>query len=367
MILHLLFDDKFADYTIRQFSPYGNSEFLVVQYSADEEIKHILLRDQLTRLVYKSGEYLNFLRGLGQYKAIIIHGFYTPWQVEIVENAPVSVKIAWAFWGGDLYQRPDVRDRYLAPISKFAHRLHELKKPTKDEYIVPMSALQRVDYVLDDMLENYEDVKQYIQKPSVKYLWYQYYSVEKTVGEALLEVKAEGQNVLMGHSAGVRTNHIEGMLALRRLNLKGRKIITPLSYGSPWYRNMILRVGRMLFGDGFTPLTSFMPREEYNALICSCPAFICPAYKPEGMGNIITALWLGARVYLYKHNLKYKYLTRIGVRVFSIEDDLCRRNGDALLPLSEEDLMHNRAILQQIYGFNQMDERIQVIIKTLES
>lgn len=367
MILHLLFDDKFADYTIRQFTPYGNSEYLIVQNRADEEIRHIKLCDQLIRLVYESDDYNAFLKELCRYKAIIIHGFYTPWQVEIVENAPEKVKIAWAFWGGDLYQRPDVRDRYLAPISKIFNHIHEWKKPTKDEYIVPMSALRRVDYVLDDMQENYEDIKRYINKPSVKYLWYQYYSIEKTVGEALLDAKAEGQNVLMGHSAGIRTNHIEGMLALSRLKLKGRKVITPLSYGSPWYRNLILKVGKLLFHDDFQPQTSFLPIEEYNALICSCPTFICPAYKPEGMGNILTALWLGARVYLYKHNLKYKYLTRIGVRVFSIEDDLRRGNAEALSPISPEDLANNRTILKQIYGFAQMDERIQTIINTLEA
>lgn len=367
MILHLLFDDKFADYTIRQFSPYGNSEFLIVHHSADEPIKHITLKEHLTRLVYRSVEYDSFLNGLGHYKALIVHGFYTPWQVEIVENVPESVKIAWAFWGGDLYQRPDVRDRYLAPLSKVVNHLHELKKPTKDDYIVPMNALQRVDYILDDMLENYEDVKRYINKPSVKYLWYQYYSIEQTVGTSLLERQAVGQGVLMGHSAGIRTNHIEGMLALRKLNLKNRKIITPLSYGSPWYRNLILRVGRLLFGESFVPLTSFMPRDEYNALICSCPAFICPAYKPEGMGNILTALWLGARVYLYKHNLKYQYLSRIGVRVFSIEDDLRRDNPEALAPISADDLVRNRSILQQIYGFAQMDSHILTIINTLEA
>ena len=368
MILHLVFDDKFTDYAIRQFLPLGGSEFLTVVDRLDQHFIHIKQRDKIRILKYNSDDYRSFLEHLSDYKAIILHGFYTPWQVDIVRHIPSSVKVCWVFWGGDMYQRPDICDSYLSKASLRLQRIrNRIKGTLPNGYIVPFDAYSRVDYLLDDSYENYEDVKRYIQKQDLKYLWYTYYSIEETVGEKLMHSKAYGNNLMVGHSAGIRSNHIDGFITVRKLHLKGYSIVSGLSYGEAWYRNLVLRFGRFLFGKKFKPLLDFMPLKQYNQFLCSCPIEVMPAYKPEGMGNCLTALWLGAKVFLYERNLKYQYFKRLGLIVFSIDHDLVRSNKDWDCPLSDVEIERNRMILMGQYGKAAMEQKLKIVVNELES
>lgn len=368
MILHLVFDDKFVDYSIKQFMPYGNSEFVLVKTSAQESIKYIKRQDELTIYPWKSEAYENFLENLSRYNAIILHGFYTPWQVEVVEHAPSEVKICWAFWGGDKYQRADICDSYLSPYSKFLVKMRRLLKgqTNKPGYEVPMKSLQRVDYLLEDSYENFEDVRNYIHKPDLKFLWYTYYSIEETVGQDLMQAQVEGHNLLIGHNAGIRTNHIDGFLAAKKLDLHGRKIVSVMVYGESWYRNCLIKIGELLFAKQFHAQIDFLPRNEYNEMLCTCPIVVFPTYKPEAMGNCLTALWMGAKLYMYECNLKYKYFRHLGLKVFSIDRDFNRSNKNVLEPLSQQDILYNREILMREYGFNEMDVRIRELIKEID-
>jgi hypothetical protein len=368
MILHLVFDDKFVDYAIRQFLPSGCSEFITVVDDPDQGFKHIKQADKVRALRDKSDDYYTLLNNLADYKAIILHGFYTPWQVDIVYHTPANVKVCWAFWGGDMYQRPDICDLYLSKGSHCIQKLREMVKGKKQQgYIVPFDVYSRVDYLLDDSFENYEDVKRYIHKPDLKFLWYTYYSVEETVGDSLIQSQVSGPNLMVGHTACIRTNHIDGFIAVKKLNLKGHSVVSALSYGESWYRSLMIKVGRILFGKRFKPLLSFLPLEQYNKILCSCPIEVMPAYKPEGMGNCLTALWLGAKVYMYERNLKYQYFKRLGLSVFSIEKDLVRSNSDWDRPLSLAEVEHNRKILLDQYGKAAMAKRINSTVSTLES
>ena len=368
MILHLVFDDKFADYAIRQFLPFGDSEFVTVVDGPRRKFNYIQQKDKVRILRRKSDEYLSFLDHLSDYKAVLLHGFYSSWQVDVVRHAPAQLKVCWVFWGGDMYQRPDICDSYLSKSSLFLQRIRDMfKEKTQQGYIVPFDVFSRVDYLLDDSFENYEDVKRYIHKPDLKYLWYTYYSIEDTVGEALMQSKASGQNLMVGHSACIRTNHINGFSAVKRLNLKGHCVISGMSYGEMWYRNLMLHFGRILFGKKFKPLLDFMPREQYNKVLCSCPIQVMPAYKPEGMGNCLTAIWLGAKVFFYERNLKYQYFKRLGLNVFSIDKDLVRSNRDWDSPLSVTEIEHNRKILLEQYGNAAMEQKISIVVSTLDS
>ncbi len=368
MILHLVFDDKFTDYAIKQFLPLGGSVFVTVIDKPDRVFKHITQKDKVRALLNKSDEYFYLLDHLSDFKAIILHGFYTPWQVDMVCHAPSNVKVCWVFWGGDMYQRPDICESYLSKNSLRIQKFRDMIKGKKEQgYFVPFDVYSRVDYLLDDSFENYEDVKRYIHKSDLKYLWYTYYSIEETIGNQLIQSKVNGQSLMVGHTAGIRTNHIDGFLAVKKLHPKGHTVVSALSYGESWYRNLIIHFGRLLFGRSFKPLLDFMPLEQYNRVLCSCPIEVMPAYKPEGMGNCLTAIWLGAKIYMYERNLKYQYFKRLGLSIFSIEKDLVLSNSNWDQPLSDAEIEHNRSILMDHYGKASMEKKISIVINTLES
>ena len=83
------------------------------------------------------------------------------------------------------------------------------------------------------------------------------------------------------------------------------------------------------------------------------------------MGNLITSLWLGAKVYMSKRSVLFQYFKRIGLVVFSIEEDLIPQNGKALQNLEEFFVDENRRILRDVYGKNSVLTRVETVVKEL--
>ena len=370
MILHLLFPDKFGEYAIRQFSePEMHSEFVIVSSSSSVDTVD---SNKGARVVYEDkAEFDSLLNSLAAYKAIVIHGLFFPWQERILRSIPRNVKVAWVFWGGDIYNRSDIRNNYLSSSSKRLLQKQSIKRiiknrRIKEQYEIPYELMRRIDFCLTDITEDYCFVKDYLNN-SIKDLWYNYYSVEETIG-ALMDSMCNGKNILIGNSSSLECNHLDGLKALKKMNLTTvDSIYAPLSYGESWLRNEIITCGKRLFGNKFFPLTSFLPREEYNKIIQSCAVAIMPHYRPQAFGNILTALWLGTRVYMSRHSQLFVFFKRIGTFIFSIEEDFNRNNTLALLPLSDYETEINRRIISSLYSTSVMDQKNRIIVHTLES
>jgi hypothetical protein len=169
----------------------------------------------------------------------------------------------------------------------------------------------------------------------------------------------------VGNSATIENNYLETFLQLKQVGIKDRRIIVPLSYGEAWVKNMILKFGRLLLGKRFAPLVDFMPREEYNKMMLNCAVMIQPHLREQAHGNIVTGLWLGMRVYLSENGIDYQHFKRIGCKVFSIEHDLRRGKPDALEPMPEAEVLHNRQVLMKVYGREYIDAANKLIVKAL--
>lgn len=366
MILHLLTDDKFADYAIMQFSaPEMQSKFVLIpSNNAMNLVKHI---DQCKVIKPFSPELEALLDRLGQYTGIILHGmFWGRWQQPILERVPKSVKVGWMFWGGEIYSRAEQYDLFLAPITKALNNIHKRYKHIKEDTSteIPLSLFKRIDYCLTDMQEEYEYAKQY-SGGSFEHLWYNYYSLDRTVG-ALLDSRCRGKNIWIGNSASEKNNHLDILWAIFKQGLhwtyKDSEVIIPLSYGAQWMGNLVAKVSRFVFGKRAQILTTYMPLAEYNAKMLSCSTIILGYIQPAAQGNIITALWLGMRVYLSEKNMTYRYFKRIGCVVYSMESEL-KKYGYA--PMEEKDVEQNRAVLKEWYSKENMHKRNLEIVKAL--
>lgn len=347
MILHLVTDEKFTDYAIKQFSaPEMESEFVLIpsNYTPGNDV----VEKEKCRIVkQRSPEFKELLSHLGDYSAIVLHGMHWGgWQTPILESVPEHVKVAWMFWGGDLYGREDIKNTFKAPITKTLYRLHLHGKKPNTSWQISRELFKRVDYCLTGEVEEYEYAKAYIGNPEMKHIWYTYYSMEETVG-ALMAERTHGDNVWLGNSATAENNFYDAYLRLRLYGLRGRKLISPLSYGAPWVMNSVPKLGRLLFGNKFVPLRTFMPREEYNRLMLDCGTMIMPHYNPQAQGNILTGLWLGMRVYLSEKSIAYNFFKRIGALVFSFESDFMKYR---YTPLTDEEVEHNRDVMRKWYS-----------------
>lgn len=367
MILHILSDEKFTEYALAQFSEQGmDSCFVVLTYSS--HLEYTTPNSAMRVIRPYSKEFQVLLESFKDYKAIVLHGLFWRWDTDVLNSVPDSVKVAWVLWGGDLYGRVELRENYLSPLSKhlrFIHRLgHMLKRGRRDDhYEVPYHLLKRIDYCMTDIPEDFAFAQKYLES-DIKCLWYNYYSIDDTLGDCQTEI-VEGHDVLIGNSSSLECNHLNGFWLLRKFSLGDSKVVVPLSYGQAWLRNQICFIGRVVFGKRFFPLTSFIPREEYNQIIHDCSTVIMPHYRPQAFGNILTALWLGARVFLSERNVLFAYFRRIGAVVFSIERDLKKSNSWVLSPLPENEIMQNRTAIKALYNKDVMRQKNVEIVKTL--
>ena len=308
------------------------------------------------------------VESLTKYSAIVLHGLFFPWCETVLRKVPNQVKVAWVFWGGEIYGRKDVKDSFLSKRSKLLLRVRQLKKRIEgkgegENYELPLELFHRIDYCLTDIHEDFEFVVSYTQS-RMKEVWYNYYSIDETLGE-LRDQCVEGNNILVGNSCSLTCNHLDGFRAAKRLRNDNSEIIVPLSYGEPWLRKVLLKKGTRMFGHRFHPLVDFMPRDEYNKLIKSCSVAIMPHYRPQAFGNILTAMWLGTRVYMSEKSLLYQFFKRIGTIVFSIEKDLAPCSKLPLAPLTEEERNQNRAVIASLYDKGVMNIKIKELVSVL--
>lgn len=370
MILQVIFDDPFGNHVVEQFRDYTDVTRIVLVTYNSKNIHDVRNFPDKDIIVYGTQEYKDMIAQLADYKAVIMHGLFSPIQYDIVRKLPASVKLAWVLWGAEIYTRRDVYTSHLAPLTRFVYCFKQVKdvlanrRGKKNE--VPMDVLKRVDFLMGSSLELFEEVKAYIGSPNMKHLQYSYFTLERLIGDDMLDKTINGCNILLGNSATPDNNHLDVLWKIKRVGLlKNKKLIVPLSYGDPWIRNLMGKVGKFMFNGQFYPLLEYMPRTEYNKLVQSCSVFIANHHRPNAFGNTLTALWLGARVYVSKDNVQTKFLQRLGLHVNIIENDLSKNNPNLFTPLSEYEREDNRRVIKEIYGRDQMRKNIQYIIDIL--
>lgn len=364
MILHLVTDEKFTDYAIDQFLQLSiPSEFVLIPSNHENWI--MKQTDRCTIIEQRSPEFEDLLNRLGEYTGVVFHGMFWPeWQVPILQHIPSHVKVAWMFWGGEVYFRSDIKDTKFAPITKIVLQTRSLTRPEKKVGLpsdLPYEVYQRIDYCLTDEQEEYEYAKDVLKSPQMKHLWYSYYDINATLG-SLKGERCNGNNVIVGNSATIECNYFDVIPRLRRYLEKDQKVVLPLSYGSPWVKNAVTKYSKFWLGHHAKCLLEFMEREDYNRVLQSCSTMIMAHYNPQAQGNILTGLWLGMRVYLSEKSIAYKFFKRLGFEVFSFESEFKKYK---YTPLSEAEREHNRQVLMEWYSAEQVQESALLVAKEL--
>lgn len=367
-ILHFL---DSSQNTNGQFAAYVLNQFCAIELSSDFVVLSpnpgAIVPDSLDRVrIINPNDHVimsALLDSMSCYSGIVLHGLFNPWCEVVLDRIPKHVKVAWMFWGGEVYYD---KNRFLAPVTKVIYDFRRrVKNKRESVWHLPIHLYQRIDYCLTGVQEEFEYVKQWAQAEQMRHIWYTYYSIEDTVGE-LMASRCNGQNVWICNSAAVENNVYDVVAAMmspsNRKLLKNRTVIMPLSYGTKWVRNSMLRIGPKVFPGGFTPLLDFLPRPEYNRLMLSCSTMILFYYRPAGQGNIITALWLGMRVYLSEKSMIFTFFKRLGIVIFAFESDFSQFGCEKLL---DEDIQNNRRILLEYYGRKHIDDACMDVVKAL--
>lgn len=368
MILHISCDDQFVRYVDKQFMEGKTSSRLVVcDYKPVPELaKHA---PHMEYIQTESKVYYDLKQSLGSYAGIIFHGLFGKWATELLDAVPNGVKIGWVCWDAEVFARPEREMDNLMPITRVLRRMKYTysfitrgTKPRSD-YFVPKDRFKRINYCLCDMPQEANESNRYFGT-QMEWLPYNYYTIEETIGD-LRDARVKGNNIFLGNACRYGNNHIDALWKLKGLVDKSQKVITPLSYGNMGLQKHVLRAGRLLIGNAFDPLVDYMPLEEYNAKMLSCSVMIQNHYTPQALGNILTGLWLGMRVYLSKRNVTYDFLKDLAVHVYTVEDDLNRQNPHLFESLSDKEVAHNREVLDGFYGPKATSKKVELIIQKM--
>jgi dTDP-N-acetylfucosamine:lipid II N-acetylfucosaminyltransferase len=154
----------------------------------------------------------------------------------------------------------------------------------------------------------------------------------------------EGPDVLLGNSATASNNHLEALDWLRS-RAGNARLIVPLSYGDAAYGQRIAALGRERFGERLDALTGWMALADYNERIRHCGFVVMNHRRQQAVGNVTSALYKGATVYLRRENPLFGFLAGLGVCLREIDN-----SAGGLEALSAPERARNREIIGAHYA-----------------
>lgn len=368
-IIHIMLDVKFNDMAIRQFEEAiaGIHEYWIVaselrltKSSLARTCNHSTLASQLSR---------------ADVKGIIFHSL-PPGHYGFLRHIPDGKCVVWLGWGYDYYSllnHENEESRILPKTLELqTSSLHvqvkrKLRRLVKKMLIwgrwgaaqLPgtQSDLARVNYFSPVLDIEYEMVRRHLTIPA-KYILWNYGTAEDDFSQPGIGFTS-GVNILAGNSASATNNHIELFDLIRdQVDLTGRKVVAPLSYGDPHYRDQVTDYGIKTLGEAFMPLTDFMPVEQYLETIRSCGFVMMNHLRQQALGNVCMAMLMGAKVYLNSGNPLGSWLATRGAVFGNIE------NLD-LKPLTEEQKVINKNFVFSHWGREHQYKKTKILIDTI--
>lgn len=405
MILHLANDEKIIGRTIEIFEevfPFSNL-WVITNRSRKKDLSIIQPTPKTEHLLLGRKEFLKDIKGnisavmercgessglpnnnlpenglSGSRVNILIH-LLNPRKINIVKQiqkalpATCNVKIYWIIWGLDLYNKllaPAGFDmftqdnRYSGLLDKGFGIFNRIGAAREAKSTVKFIE-QSVDYIVTDTTESdyLQLVKYYPRLAAKPWKDFFYYPIDTILGELYYRPLPDSsckETVMVGNSASRTNNHKYLLALLSQFDLRGKKVVVPLSYsGRARYVNEVVAYGKKEV-EGFVPLMKFMPLDEYNRLQSSTAVALFGNLRQEAIGNIMIALYMGAKVFLFESNPVYEWAAMHNLKVYPMSA-LSQVELDTLLPV--EDAEHNRSVLRELYSKRRMIQLIKELFE----
>lgn len=148
--------------------------------------------------------------------------------------------------------------------------------------------------------------------------------------------------ILLGNSADPTNEHIEMIDMLAPLADRDLVVHAALAYGDPDYVERVRVHGRTTFGDKFVPRTEFIPANDYIRYLAGVDIVIFNHRRPQGFGNMVIALYLGAKVFIRPEVSTWEYSrSQLGCTLFPTPA-IPSLTYDELLTIDEDTRAQNR-------------------------
>jgi len=375
-VLHIGPDSQFLQFAARTFESVapGSNDYIVVNRSGDRTLQYPPPGGEVVVAANSMQGVLRLLRHRPEADVIIAHSM-TPHAAAVFSRATPRAVTVWSGWGYDYYgsdagsdrdlfgpltrklvddlhsassQRPPLLRRALAPWHAFTRSLVHRAAGRADFFSAPVPTDEPV------FRSRYPEFHGAFTQLS-------YASLEETF-TATTTQDAGRSGILVGNSATPSNNHLEAFELLAQHDLGPTRVVVPLSYGDPSYRDAVVAHGARLLGDAFVPLVERLPLEEYNALVGGCGVVIVNTRRQQALGNIGMALQSGAQVILDEVNPVYAFLRREDVAVCSTSE--LRDASSLARPLGPDAVARNRDFVKRFWGEGQVKANATALLTT---
>lgn len=244
-------------------------------------------------------------------------------------------KATWIIWGGDLYYFQNSEKTLKTHIYEFLRK----------------GALKNIRRIACFIKGDFELAKK-IYSPDAKYTYVCYLIPTDFDYLETLEFKSEGSanshKVLVGNSASKSNNHYEIIEKLS--SYKDIEIVCPLSYGNVnGYAENLIDYSKSIYGERFIPVVEMMEPKEYSNLLNDIDVAVMNHSRQQGLGNVLSLLYLGKKVYLRKDTTPFSYFESIGVRIFDTLE-IEKEDPQSLFEFPDEDRKRNREIIKKEFS-----------------
>ncbi|MEN6328402.1 MAG: TDP-N-acetylfucosamine:lipid II N-acetylfucosaminyltransferase [Syntrophomonas sp.] len=341
MIYHYIgqspYTKKFISFMIENKNRFDlNRHFFIINDSNKSQWDEILFQCvQYIRIGSKWG-FVSMLNKLTDQDKVIIHGLFNPRLiVYLYLNKKLVKRCAWSIWGGDVYFYRYKNSGIKNNVIEFLRKLVIPKIPF-------ITALVKGDYEI--IREVYNSKAKYI---------YSFYP--NPVDFSLIENISFNNNdngiktIMVGNSGDPSNNHEEVIEMLKRFKEEDIRIICPLSYGNPDYIDKTIKKGIKTFGSKFVPLIEFIPPEEYVKILADVDVAIMNHNRQQGLGNIITLIALGKKVYVRYDTTSYKLFYDKGIHIFKTES-IADASLNDLFNCRQINIEQNKSLIMNLFS-----------------
>ena len=368
MNYHIFPDDKFFDSLIEDFEkvcgPNMNRYFI---RAAKENGKYVKsLKAEWISDIYDPG-FLQILNSVKADNKIFIH-WYDIHIGKLMLTLDKNIPIYTSIMGGDFYEEPFLHHinwlcdkktlnflnkKLLYPpvwgrrpwkLAKQLLDINKIKKEAKKLLEIKKETINRINYLIvgENMVADYKKVIKIYRPTSAKHLPFIYnQNFDLALSLGVIQKFGKCVNVQIGNSATYMNNHLDVLDKLKKFSNEDVNFTLPLSYGNKEYAEFVKDQYFDFFGPKVNFMEEFISREDYVIKLQQIDIGIMYHNRSQALGNCVTLLTLGKKLYMKRKNPLWDMFNRIGVIIFDA-DKLDKISFDEFKkPLTAEQVSSN--------------------------
>jgi dTDP-N-acetylfucosamine:lipid II N-acetylfucosaminyltransferase len=253
----------------------------------------------------QSQAFLALAYEMNRAQKIILHGLFHQRVIELLALQPwLLKKCYWIIWGGDLY------DHAFATRTPTWHWNEQFRR----------FVIKRAGHLVSFVRGDFELARKWYDARGEYHHCIAYPS--NVFRKFAIPAKSGSTtSVQIGNSADPSNEHLEVLRMLEKFAGADIRVYAPLGYGGELdehYTASVIAAGKSAFGDRFVAMTDFLPFDEYLNFLGKIDVAIFNHRRQQGLGNIITLIGLGKKIYLRSDVTSSATLREMGLVVHDI-------------------------------------------------